>query len=72
MLHIPPSLRKNRESPEVQPFKQSPSRESMVNYIAGQTLTHNEMIAYDEQGSNVWDVLTERLSQRGTPETDSY
>ena len=64
--------KKHRESPEVQAFKQNPSRESMVNYIAAQTLTHNELVAYDEQGSNVWDLLTERLLQRPTPESDTY
>ena len=64
--------KKHRESPEVQPFKQNPSRDSMVNYIASQTLTHNELLAYNEEGSNVWDVLTERLSQRATPESDAY
>ena len=64
--------KKHRESPEVQAFKQNPSRDSMVNYIAGQTLTHNELVAYDEEGTSVWDVLTERLSHRPTQETDSY
>ena len=64
--------KKHRESPEVQAFKQNPSRDSMVNYIASQTLTHNELLAYDNEGSNVWDVLTERLSQRATLESDAY
>lgn len=46
--------RKHRESPEVQGFKQNPSRESMVVYIASQTLTHNEIVPEDEQGANIW------------------
>ena len=30
----------------------------MVAYVASQTLTHNEIIAEDEQGANIWDMLT--------------
>ena len=52
--------KKHRESLEVQAFKQNPSRESMVAYIASQTLTHNEIISEDEQGANIWDILTQR------------
>lgn len=52
--------KKHRESPEVQAFKQYPSREPMVAYIASQTLTHNEIIPEDEQGANIWDILTKR------------
>lgn len=52
--------KKHREPPEVQAFKQNPSRESMVAYIASQTLTHNKIISEDEQGGNIWDILTQR------------
>ena len=37
--------KRHRESPEVQSFKQNPSRESMVAYIASQTLSHTEIVA---------------------------
>ena len=55
--HAAEFAKEHRESPEVQAFKQNPSRGSMVAYIAFQTLTHNEIIAEDEQGANVWDIL---------------
>ena len=64
--------RKHRESPEVQGFKQNPSRESMVAYVASQTLTHKDVLPQDGEGANVWDVLTQTLSQRPTPDTDAY
>lgn len=41
--------KKHRESPEVQSFKQNPSKESMVAYIASKTLTHSEIVPEDEQ-----------------------
>ena len=53
--------RRHRKAPEVQGFKQNPSCESMVAYIASQTLTHNEIVAEDEQGANIWDILTQRV-----------
>ena len=58
--------KKHRKSPEVQAFKQDPSRESMVAYIASQTLTHNEIIPEDKQGANIWDILTQRTPSRET------
>ena len=63
--------RRHRESPEVQGFKQNPSRESMVAYIASQTLSHNEIVAEDEQGANIWDILTQRAPSRETRPTAS-
>ena len=56
--------KKHRESPEVQSFKQNPSRESMVAYIDSDTLTHNEIIREDEQGANIWDTLTQHPATR--------
>lgn len=56
--------KKHRESPEVQAFKQNPSRESMVAYIAGETLTHSEIVPEDEQGANIWDLLTQQPPSR--------
>ena len=56
--------KRHRESPEVQSFKQNPSRESMVAYIASQTLSHTEIVPEEEQGSSIWDVLTQRSSTR--------
>ena len=58
--------RGHRKSPEVQGFKQNPSCESMVAYIASQTLTHNEIVAEDEQGANIWDILTQHVPSRET------
>lgn len=58
--------RRHRESPEVQGFKQNPYREWMVAYIASQTLTHNEIVAEDEQGANIWDILTQCAPSRDT------
>ena len=58
--------RRHRKSPEVQGFKQNPSCESMVAYIASQTLTHNEIVAEDQQGANIWDILTQRVPSRET------
>ena len=64
--------KKHRESPEVQAFKQNPSREPMVAYIASQTLTHNEIIPEDEQGANIWDILTQRASSRETRQSAPF
>ena len=48
--------KRHRESPEVQSFKQNPSRESMVAYIASQTLSHTEIVPEEEQGGSIWDA----------------
>ena len=56
--------KRHRESPEVQSFKQNPSRESMVAYIASQTLSHPEMVPEEEEGTSIWDTLTQRSSGR--------
>ena len=64
--------KKHRESPEVQAFKQNPSREPMVTYIASQTLTHNEIIPEDEQGTNIWDILTQRAPSRETRQSAPF
>ena len=64
--------KKHRESPEVQGFKQNPSRESMVAYIASQTLTHHKIIPEDEQGANVWDILTQRTPSRETRQSAPF
>ena len=56
--------KRHRESPEVQSFKQNPSRESMVAYIASQTLSHTEAVAEDEPAGSIWDTLTQRGSSR--------
>lgn len=56
--------KRHGESPEVQSFKQNPSRESMVAYIPSQTLSHSEIVPEDEQGANIWDLLTQRTSTR--------
>lgn len=56
--------KRHRESPEVQGFKQNPSRESMVAYIASQTISHVELGADEEQGPSVWDSLSQRSSGR--------
>lgn len=49
------------ESPEVQSFKQNLSRESMVAYIASQTLSHSEIVPEEEQGSNKWEMFPKGL-----------
>lgn len=64
--------KKHRESPEEQAFKQNPSREPMVAYIASQTLTHNEIIPEDEQGANIWDILTQRAPIRETRQSAPF
>jgi len=64
--------KKHRESPEVQSFKQNPSRESMVQYVASQTLTHSEIIEQDEQGANIWDILTQRSQTRQARSTGTF
>ena len=56
--------KRHRESPEVQGFKQNPSRESMVAYIASQTISHSEVAAQDEQGISIWDTLSQRTPGR--------
>ena len=48
--------KRHRESPEVRSFKQNPSRESMVTYIASQTLSHTEIVPEEEQGGSIWDA----------------
>ena len=64
--------KRHRESPEVQAFKQNPSRESMVAYIASQTLSHTEAVAEDEQAGSIWDTLTQRTSTREPPPTTTF
>ena len=34
--------------------------------VASQTLTHNEIVAEEEQGANIWDILTQRVPSRET------
>ena len=62
----------HRESPEVQSFKQNPSRESMVAYIASQTLSHTEIVPEDERGDSIWDALTQRCSTRQARQTATF
>ena len=64
--------KRHRESPEVQGFKQNPSRESMVAYIASQTLSHTELAADDEQGTSVWDMLSPRSACREGRNTGTF
>ena len=64
--------KRHRESPEVQSFKQNPSRESMVAYIASQTLSHSEIVTEEEQGASIWDVLTQRSSTREAGQTGTF
>lgn len=64
--------KKHHESPKVQGFKQNPSRESMVAYIASETLTHNEIIPEDEQRANTWDILTQRATSRKTHQSATF
>lgn len=61
--------KRHRESPEVQSLKQNPSRESMVAYIAIQTLSHSEIVPKKEQGSSIWDVMSQRSSTREARQT---
>ena len=63
---------RHRESPEVQSFKHNPSRESMVAYIASQTLSHSEIVPEKEQGSSIWDVLSQRSSSREARQTCTF
>lgn len=44
----------------------------MVAYIASQTLTHNEIIPEDEQGANIWDILTQRAPIRETRQSAPF
>ena len=64
--------KRHRESPEVQGFKQNPSRESMVAYIASQTLSHTEAVAQDEPAGSIWDTLTQRSSSREARQTSTF
>ena len=64
--------KRHRESPEVQSFKQNLSRESMVAYIASQTLSHTEIVPEDERGSSIWDALTQRSSTRQARQTATF
>ena len=45
--------KRHRESLQVQSLKQNPSRESMVAYIASQTLSHTEIVPEEEQGGSI-------------------
>ena len=60
------------ECPEVQSFKQNPSRESMVAYIASQTLSHTEIVPEEEEGGSNWDTLTQRSSGRQARPTATF
>lgn len=60
--------KRHRESTEVQAFKQNPSGESMVAYIASQTLSHTEAVAEDDPAGSIWDTHSEKLQQTGTPD----
>ena len=64
--------KRHRESPEVQSFKQNLSRESMVAYIASQTLSHTEIVPEDERGGSIWDALTQRSSTRQARQTATF
>lgn len=64
--------KRHRESPEVQSFKPNPSRESMVAYIASQTLSHTEIVPKEEQGGSIWDALTQRSSTRQAHQTATF
>ena len=64
--------KRHRESPEVQGFKQNPSRESMVVYIASQTLSHTETVPEEEEGGSIWDTLTQRSSGRQPRPTTTF
>ena len=64
--------KRHRASPEVQSFKQNPSRESMVPYIASQTLSHTEIVLEEEQGGSIWDTVTQRSSTRQTHPTATF
>lgn len=64
--------KKHRESPEVQSLKQNPSSESMVAYIASETLTHSEIVPEDEQGANIWDILIQRSASREPRQSGTF
>lgn len=64
--------KRHRESTEVQAFKQNPSRESMVAYIASQTLSHTEAVAEDDPAGSIWDTLTQRSSSRQARQTSTF
>ena len=65
-------VKRHRESPEVQSFKQNPSWESMVAYIASQTLSHTEIVLEEEEGASIWDTLTQRSSGRQARPTATF
>ena len=57
LTHPAEFAKKHRESPEEQAFKQNPSREPMVAYIASQThLTQRAPIRETRQSAPFWDV----------------
>ena len=64
--------KRHRESPEVQSFKQNPSRESMVSHIASQTLSHTKIVPKEEQGGSICDALTQRSSTRQARQTATF
>ena len=64
--------KRHRKLPEVQSFKKNPSRESMVAYIASQTLSQSEIVPEKEQVSSIWDVLSERSSTREARQTCTF
>ena len=64
--------KRHRELPEVQSFKKNPSRESMVAYIASQTLSQSEIVPEKEQVSSIWDVLSQRSSTREARQTCTF
>ena len=64
--------KRHQESPEVKSFKQNPSRESMVAYIASQTLSHTEIVPEEEEGGSIWDTLTQRSSGRQARPTATF
>ena len=70
--HLAEYAKRHRESPEVQSFKPNPSRESMVAYIASQTLSHTAIVPEEEQGGSIWNTLTQRSSTRQTHPTATF
>ena len=72
LSHPAEFAKRHRESPEVQSFKQSPSRESMVAYIASQTLSHSKIVTEEEQGASIWNVLTQKSSMREAGQTGTF
>ena len=70
--HLAEYAKRHREFPEVQSFKQNPSRESMVAYMASQTLSHTEIVPEEEEGGSIWDTLTQRSSGRQARPTATF